>query len=432
MQYPGKTPVVSSGRRFRVWVTCLAAVALGGGLPALRAQGFLDTIDGALATETMQGQVRVQASGTLDLEGYQFSQPSPGLLFTNGHSLLNPRLSVYLDAELGRRLYAFAQMRVDRGFDPSSGPIRVRLDEYALRTTPTDRGGFTAQVGRFGTVVGSWVPRHGSWSNPFITAPLPYEALTGIWDTAAVRSPRQLLSWAHVPPAPVVRAEQQEKSLRVPILWGPAYGTGLAVAGRLGKIDVAAEWKNGSLSSDPGVWDDLPRRWNDGTIGGRLGYRPDAAWNFGLSASQGPYLRASAENTLLPGTSRNDYRQTVLGSDVSFAWHRWQVWSEVFASRFGIPGVTSANTYSGYVEASYRFGPSFSFASRWNRQIYDTIPNGTGGEAAWGRSTWRFDLAPSFRLSAHTQLKLQHSFQHETNAPHPYSQTTALQMTVRF
>lgn len=410
----------------------LAAVALAGGLPALRAQGFLDTIDGALATETMQGQVRVQASGTLDLEGYQFSQPSPGLLFTNGRSLLNPRLSVYLDAELGRRLYAFAQMRVDRGFDPSSGPVRVRLDEYALRTTPTERGAFTAQVGRFGTVVGSWVPRHGSWSNPFVTAPLPYEALTGIWDTAAVRSPRQLLSWAHVPPAPVVRAEQQEKSLRVPILWGPSYGTGLAVAGRLGKIDVAAEWKNSSLSSDPGVWDDLPHRWSDGTIGGRLGYRPDAAWNFGFSASQGPYLRASAENTLLPGTSRSDYRQTVLGHDISFAWHRWQVWSEVFASRFGIPGVTSANTYSGYVEASYRFGPSFSFASRWNRQIYDTIPDGSGGEAAWGRSTWRFDLAPSFRMSAHTQLKLQHSFQHETNAPHPYSQTTALQMTVRF
>lgn len=431
MQPPGNTPA-SSGRKVRGFAAWLAALGLAGGIPALKAQAFLDAIDGALSAETMQGQVRVQASGTLELEGYRFSQPSPGLLFTAGRSLLNPRLSVYLDAELGRRLYAFAQFRADRGFDPASDPVRLRLDEYALRTTPTERGGFTAQVGRFGTVVGSWVPRHGAWANPFITAPLPYEALTGIWDTAAVRSPRQLLSWAHVPPAQVVRAEQEEKTLRVPILWGPSYATGLAVAGRLGKIDVAAEWKNSSLSSDPGVWDDLPRRWRDGTIGGRIGYRPGAAWNFGFSASQGPYLRASAEKTVRAGTTRDDYRQLVLGHDISFAWHRWQVWSEVFVSRFGIPGVGSADTYSGYVEASYRFGPRFSFAGRLNRQTYNKIPDGNGGEAAWGRSTWRFDLAPSYRMSAHTQLKLQHSFQHETNAPTPYSQTTALQMTVRF
>ncbi len=428
MQFSGKTPACF-GSQVRRLGALLAVIGLSGGL---RAQGFLDSMDGVLATDALQGQVRVQASGTLDLEAYHLPQPSPGLLFTDSRSLVIPRLSVYVDAEFGRRLYAFAQMRIDRGFDPSAQPVRVRLDDYALRTTPTDRGGFTLQVGRFGTVVGSWVPRHGSWSNPFITAPLPYEALTGIWDTTAVRSPRQLFAWAHVPPATNSPTEQQEKSLRVPILWGPSYGTGLAVAGRLGKIDVSAEWKNTSLSSDPGVWDDLPTRWRDGTIGGRVGYRPDAAWNFGFSVSDGPYLRASAENTLLPGTRRDDYRQLVLGQDISFAWHHWQVWSEVFVSRFGIPGVGSADTYSGYLEASYRFGPRFSFASRWNRQYYASIPDGAGGDAAWGRSTWRLDLGPAYRLGAHTQIKLQHSFQHETNAPQVHTQTTALQMTVRF
>jgi hypothetical protein len=428
MQPLGITPA-NCGLRFRRWGVLLAVVGLAGGL---RAQGFLDSIDGILATETLQGQVRMRASGTLDVEGYHLPQPSPGLLFTDSRSLVIPRLSVYLDAEIGRRLYAFGQIRLDRGFDPSSEPVRVRFDEYALRTSPTERGAFALQVGRFGTVVGSWVPRHGSWANPFVTAPLPYEALTGVWDTAAVRSPGQLFAWAHVPPASASPTEQLEKSLRVPILWGPSYGTGLAVAGRLGKIDVSMEWKNSSLSADPGVWDDLPTRWRDGTVAGRLGYRPDAAWNFGLSVSDGPYLRESAENSLLPGTTRDDYRQLVLGQDISFAWHHWQVWSEVFVSRFGIPGVGSADTYSGYVEASYRFGPRFSFASRWNRQYYSRLPDGAGGEAAWGRSTWRLDLAPAYRLGAHSQLKLQHSFQHETNAPHPYSQTTALQMTVRF
>src|SRR5437773_735412 len=77
---------------------------------------------------------------------------------------------------------------LDRGFDPwDSGP-QLRLDEYFLRYTPLDNARVNFQIGKFATVVGSWVRRHDSWQNPFINAPLPYENITTVSDTEAPSS----------------------------------------------------------------------------------------------------------------------------------------------------------------------------------------------------------------------------------------------------
>ena len=40
--------------------------------------------------------------------------PPPGVIFGASETLFNPRLNVFLDAQLGRRLYLFAQVRADR------------------------------------------------------------------------------------------------------------------------------------------------------------------------------------------------------------------------------------------------------------------------------------------------------------------------------
>ncbi|MEO5738436.1 MAG: hypothetical protein ABIQ82_13360, partial [Variovorax sp.] len=143
------------------------------------------------------------------------------------------------------------QTRVDRGFDPGDGNAQVRLDEYALRFTPWEDGRFSLQVGKFATVAGNWGQRHLSWDNPFITAPVPYENLTGIWDSAAADSADTLLYWAHAPYDGIntFNNSYSDKILRVPIVWGPSYATGLSVAGHLGKFEYAAEVKNASLSS---------------------------------------------------------------------------------------------------------------------------------------------------------------------------------------
>ena len=404
--------------------------ALLASAPVARADDWLDRLDAALSVNAFDGNVRARFSGLADLEGYVVSRPAPGLLFTEKRTFFNPRLTLFLDAQLGPHLYLFAQARADRGFDPGYNDARVALDEYALRVTPWRDGRFSLQVGKFATFVGNWAARHSSWDSPFLTAPLPYENLTGMWDGAAVDSIGTLQSWAQVSPGFLSGATAEnpsDKHLRVPILWGPSYTSGLSVAGRLGRFEYAAEVKNAALSSRPKYWDGTVLQWQHPTVSGRLGFRPNAMWNLGFSASTGSYLLPSARPTLAPGTGFEDYRQTVLGQDVSFAWHHWQVWAEIYEARFEIPGVGHADTLAYYVEAKYKFTPQLFGALRWNQQLFSDID----GEL-WGRDIRRLDAALGYRFSAHTQLKLQVSFQHEDAAPRAFGSTLAAQFTVKF
>ena len=149
----------------------------------------LDQLDSSLTVSAFHDNFRARLSGTVDLEFYNFQQPAPGLIDSDIDNLFNPRLTLFLDAQLGSQFYFFAQARLDRGFDPSDHGADVRMDEYALRVTPWQDGRFTFQAGKFATVVGNWVPRHLPWDNPFITAPLVYENVTAIQDKYAPYSP---------------------------------------------------------------------------------------------------------------------------------------------------------------------------------------------------------------------------------------------------
>src|SRR5919204_2382146 len=114
----------------------------------------LDRLDSTLTLSAFRDNFRARLSGTLDLEFYNFQRPAPGLIDSDIDNLFNPRLTLFVDAQLGSQFYFFAQARLDRGFDPSYHGAEVRLDEYALRFTPWQDGRFTFQVGKFATVVG--------------------------------------------------------------------------------------------------------------------------------------------------------------------------------------------------------------------------------------------------------------------------------------
>jgi hypothetical protein len=401
------------------------------GATSADADDFFDRLEEVLTVSALQNELRARVSGTVELEGYHLEQPAPGLIYTSGNNLFNPRLSLFLDVQAGRHIYAFAQVRVDRGFDPSDEKAETRLDEYAIRWSAGDSR-FNLQVGKFGTVVGNWVQRHGSWDNPFITAPLPYENLTAIWDGTAARSSSTLVAWAHLGADPAPGEEYAEKSLRTPLIWGPSYARGAAIFGEFGRFKYAVEVKNAALSSRPDAWDSNEDQWRHPTMSGRVGYRPNAMWNLGISASAGPYLLPLATPTLAPGYRFGDYRQTVLAQDISFAWHRVQVWGECYEARFAVPGVGDADTVAYYVEGKYKLTPQFFASLRWNQQLFGTIPDGLGGTTRWGREAWRLDVAPTYRFTAQLQLKLQYSLLHENESPRAYSHLFAAQLVLRF
>jgi hypothetical protein len=381
-----------------------------------------DRLDSALTISAFEDNLRARLSGTLDLEYYNFQQPAPGLIDSTNDNLFNPRLSLFLDAQLSSQVYFFTQTRLDRGFDPSDQGAQIRLDEYALRITPWQDGRFTLQAGKFGTVVGNWVPRHLSWDNPFVDAPLVYENITAIQDKSAPYSPLYFVYGPYY----------YGKYAFNPVIWGPSYASGISASGQLGRFDYAFEMKNASLSSRPESWNLTEIGFENPTFSARLGFRPNEVWNFGLSASEGAYFRPEAEPTLPPGRDIGDYREFVLGQDASFAWHHLQVWTEFYEARFQVPNVGNADTFAYYVEAKYKFAPQFFAALRWNQQLFGTIDEGYGQYVHWSPNLVRIDIAAAYRFTAHTQLKLQYSFQHETTAPGQDNHLLATQFTVRF
>jgi hypothetical protein len=392
---------------------------------------WLDRVEQATTWADAAGQYRARLSGTLDLEEYALPDPAPGLIDADGSTLFNPRLALFLDAQAGDRTYLFAQARVDRGFDPAREHLRARLDELALRVALDADRRLNVQLGKFATVVGSWTARHDSWTNPFITAPLPYEHLTGVWDSEPPHSAAQLLLWSHARPGLPDAVTDQEKYVRLPIIWGPSYATGVAVAGELEQWRYAFELKNASLSSRPEVWPAAETKWDHPTFSGRIRYVPDERWEFGWSASAGTFLRPEGFPAIVPPHRPSDYQEIVLGQDIGYAWHHLQVWAEIYAARFKAPPAGNADTAAYYVEAKYRFGPRFSGAVRWNQQWFGTVED-RGASVQWQRNVWRVDVAPEVRFTPHVQLKLQCSLQRGEARNNALTQFAAAQLTVRF
>lgn len=403
------------------WTVAVISVHVVAAFSPLLAEEFLDRVDEMLTITSRDDYYRARLSGIADVEFYQFDNPAPALLYTEDDSLFNPRLSLFLDAQMGPSVYAFAQSRIDRGFDPSDDSAEVRLDEYAIRYTPWDDSRLNVQAGRFATVVGNWVSRHDSWENPFVNAPLPYENPVPINDSEAPESAHGL---PHISSA--------EKYEYIPVIWGPSYASGMALSGRLNTLDYAIEIKNAPLSSRPETWDVGDNSFSRPTYSSRIGLRPNASWSFGLSGSVGPIYRNEADSTLPAGRTTSDYNQIVFGQDVAFAWRHLQVWAEVYEVRFELPTIGSVDTWAYYVEAKYKFTPRLFGALRWNQQMFSDITLYDGGRSSWSRDIWRSDVGLGYRFSAHTQLKLQYSLQQEDGAPHDTANLAAAQLTVRF
>jgi hypothetical protein len=426
--FRGRPARRAGGEPLRIGATAVMML-----MAAPRVSGdWIDQLDRKLTTSALDDRMRARVSGTLDLEGYHFTEPAPGLIETEGDGLFNPRLSTFLDAQYGANAYAFAQARVDRGFDPEREKLGARLDEYAVRLALGQGGAFNVQLGKFATVVGNWVPRHGSWENGFVTAPLPYENLTGVWDAVAANSVATLLNWSRVRPPRTPGGYDEDKYLRLPIVWGPSYATGVAVFGELQRFTYALEWKNAALASRPDDWTEVRRLARHPTVSGRLGWRPDERWTLGFSASTGSYLRDGAVATVAPGHGLGDYREIVLAQDVGFAWHHLQVWAEFYEARFEIPNVGDADTFAYYGEVRYRLAPQLTAALRWNQQLYSTFATASGARVPWSPEKWRIDFAPAWRFTAHLQLKLQYSLEHDAVGPREFAHLLAAQLTLRF
>src|SRR5947207_10160006 len=110
--------------------------------------------------------------------------------------------------------------------------------------------------------------------------------------------------------------------------------------------------------------------------------------NFVLYGSAGPYLQSQASSTLPRNGDIEDYRELLLGQDISFAWHHWQLWAEFYETRFEVPRIGNADIFAYYLEAKYKFTPQLFGALRWNQQLFGTVRDDDKW-VQWGNDVWR-------------------------------------------
>ena len=99
----------------RALILCLFAGTAG----ALDLDDFLDRLDTELTVSAFNDNLRARLSGTIDLEMYHFQQPAPGLINSQIDNLFNPRLTLFLDAQLGPRFISL----LNRGWIAGSTPV---------------------------------------------------------------------------------------------------------------------------------------------------------------------------------------------------------------------------------------------------------------------------------------------------------------------
>jgi len=334
-----------------------------------------------------------------------FDQPPPSLVRTGQYQLYYPKLSGLVSMEFGDRLSLVALGQAYRQFDPADMAVNANLDEYFAVLQPLDTAALVLKGGTFATCFGQWVNRHFSFQNPLINAPLMYEAMTTVTDgsNGGTATPGRAAFLNR-------RNQVMNYNTWLPVIWGPSYTSGGQIGGSWDRFDYAVELKNAGLSSRPGEWQFWDKSFAYPTLTGRVGWRPDAAWNLGFSGSGGSYV--SQDPRVTGSMNAWDTTQTVLGTDISWAHGPLEIWTEAAWNRFRVPNLGPADTWSYFVEAKWKLAPQWWLAGRWNQQLYGSYDNTVppGGEVGWDNDLWRIDACLGWKIDRFMQFKVQYSY----------------------
>ena len=347
--------------------------------------------------------IAVDVRGQLSTTFWSTTSPPPALNRQSGN-YLDPRASVAFDITAYDHLSFHTTVRVDQGFDPlDSDQYEARVDEYFLRYTPFDSNVLNFQAGRFATVFGGWVAQHDPFDTPFLSAPLPYSQILAVNIRNPDANSAQVIAQRNRNQIPGLF--ETSKSLWASVIWGPSYGSGLAISGQSQHLDYALEVKNIPLTEQATDWDSSWSRLEHPTWSGRIGYRPDASLALGISASRGPYLSLDAVSLLPAGTDLGDFPYTSIGADFRWAAGHFIVTGELIASEYtGLDDLPLRNL-SYYGEVRWKASPSLFLAARWGQSLNDKIRAPDGEQVRWSPNLWRVSMAAGWRVTPDFLIK---------------------------
>lgn len=346
--------------------------------------------------------------------------PPAALLEYDDNAFFAPRLSLGLDATAGEHLSFHSMTRWDRGFDAGSAPDgELRIDEAFLRWRVCDDQRLNFQIGKYASFFGTWSGQHDFYDDPFLLAPLPYSQIIGV-SPFSPGNPLNTGGPGGGPGGPggggpggpggARPLSLQPKDQWSSMVWGPAYGIGAGAFGSTEHFDYAVEVKNSALSSHPEAWEEFD--FGHPTVTARLGYRPDAAWAFGLSASRGGWSQVNAA-----GVDRDDLVQNSLGFDARWARHDWILSGEMVLTQFETMSSGDLEAASWYLQARYKVRPGVWLAARIGQLIANDAVGPGGTDFAWQSDVWRAEIGGGWRIRPELLLKAGYTYTHTDDDP---------------
>lgn len=383
---------------------CKLLIAL---LVALPAQAATSIISQLREEKTPSGTLasRLNFSGSTDIRYSDGGRSVTPLNFNNqddagGVSTFTAlRMHLFLDAALSNRTSVFVKL--------GGGALdvqRLQLDALTI-TTQLGDGWPALEVGRFLSPFGRFSQRFLGPDNPLIGEPLLYTYPTSLSTSQLPRNTADLLS-------------QRGRGNRSQFLGYGAgvrgqavqsnqwYLNGLKLRGDNGRLSYALAVTNDVISaSDPFDLQD------DKAITAHVGYKPDIAWQIGVSASRGAYLnRRVRDNIVGVPIQLDDFTQQTLGVDLDYASGPFQLFAELVHNRWNTPFVgENLETEGFFIEPRYKVAPGVTLVARFDALWFNDIASGAV-VVPWEFDVTRLELGIVYNIERDLLAKMSYQF----------------------
>ncbi|MBI4408998.1 MAG: adenylate/guanylate cyclase domain-containing protein [Gemmatimonadetes bacterium] len=349
------------------------------------------------------GFLEIVPSGRLDLEGY-FPQESPPWLIPVQGSFVAPRLRLIVELFAGEHVAGFAELRGDRGEEPSSGRLQARVEQAFVRVTPWRGRELHLQAGKFVTPFGDYAQRHHTVFDPLIRPPLPHDYRTMVCGPLAPGSVDGFLGWKNKVP-------MDFRPLGAPVVWGVPYQFGALAFGKAGRLSFRVAALSSAPSSEPEEWDPRLDQERNPSVVAHLGWQPLPELALGASYSQGPFMSEELKAPLPAGTSVDDFDQVLWGFHAAFQRGSAQLRGELFLDDWHVANVPQeVRDVSYYLEAVLTLAPGLYTAARYSAIHFNELTRSDGRREPWDYDIRRWQLGAGYRLARNLGVRAEYAW----------------------
>ncbi len=344
------------------------------------------------------------------------------------------QLLVISRAHVDENVDLFLEVPVDA--DATSSTFLTYLRPFVRLSRLGGQPWLNLQAGRLPTLFGAYGERTNSTEKALIGVPLLFYYHTAVRNDFAVQSTDYFFQ-------PGVRGAGYRPAAHpgglsfvgMPLIYDACWDTGAELyGGTPGGLQYSVATTLGTVSAPATSAANI----NDGyQFIGRLGYAATDGPLFGLrvgaSGSVGPYLKADivTDPNFPAGHTAEDYLNTSIGADLSYARGPWQLFAEAGHLGYEVPNVSPLLTATSYyVELVRDFGPMWTTALRQEASYFNDITSSTGVTGSWDYDIQRIEASLGFRFQRSARLRVAYQNTHFPEARHLDGHLVAVQLHV--